>query len=135
MTYLTHFNDSHYSLIREVMPKVEQLSPGRAAEIDCQTPTRRNRARFILYSWFRYNNLSSQYTLKCEGQNILRIVRKDDYGNLKVSIPDQERAGFVQEFLIDILDESEALAVCEAEGLTGTELVETIVEWKRVQGL
>ena len=135
MAYLTHFNDQHYEIIRSIMPKIETLQPGTAAEINCGSTAKRSRVRYVLYSWLHYNNLSSQYTVKTEGEAYLRVLKKDTFANLKVSIPDQESAEFVREFLIDVLDESEATEICSTQGLAGPELVRTITEWRRIQGL
>jgi hypothetical protein len=135
MAYLSNFTPEHMSLLEPIMRKLEQLKPDEAIVLDHTSPARRQRVRYVLYSWLSYNNLKSLYRISHIGATKLRVERRDRSDPTIVTQHERPEEAFVKEHMLDILDHAEALEMIKGKLSDPALIISTYEEWKRVQGL
>lgn len=134
MTYPKEIPAEELEHLAPILDQIQELAPGESVLVaDESAPIDRLRGR--LYAWFSINRLTPLYTIRREGPERLRVIRKtlSKPTVLESSASVAER--FVQEHLVDIEDEDEALSIIrsarEQNELHPSEAFKAFEEWKK----
>ena len=117
MTYMNEYNPDKFEPIKDILEKIQDLSPGARITLknfDCEEA--KSKVRWLLYNWMYHNQLKPFYRIR-QLPGELEIIKLGRLSGIKmdtVNVPLGARLDMILADMIKASDEDDATQVARA---------------------